>query len=353
MCCERQSLSPDILMETPERHQLFLEDTHLRSVIEEEAFKLLSQHSLLDRLSSPSDGFSHQEQNNQHVLGFPRKLWQIVESPEFKSIWWGEGGTCIVIDVERFQTEVLEMKGHFRIFETCNMKSFVRQLNLYGFRKMQSTFQRSASLFHFMPECHDVLGTSKLHFFHHPHFKQGCPQLLRHVLRRVSIKKKYQPLESSPQNQPNESPRAQEVLAKNNGNASVVPRNSTSLGNYACFGASSRRCSPPVAENVAREPGAIRGALSAPPSSSAIRAVIKDTLTLAISPQLTPKPQKDATLHSSLPNDAAAIRIPPHIPGILVPSTIISSPIPGRQSTHPHENDATAIFCLPSYSFPK
>ncbi|XP_058515287.1 heat shock transcription factor, Y-linked-like [Ochotona princeps] len=219
MCCERRSLSPDILVETPEGHQLFLEDTHLRSVIEEEAFKLLSQHSLLDRPSSPSDGFSHQEQNNQHVLGFPRKLWQIVESPEFKSIWWGEGGTCIVIDVERFQTEVLEMKGHFRIFETCNMKSFVRQLNLYGFRKMQSTFQRSASLFHFMPECHDVLGTSKLYFFHHPHFKQGCPQLLRHVLRRVSIKKKYQPLESSLQNQPNESPRAQEVLAKNNENA--------------------------------------------------------------------------------------------------------------------------------------
>ena len=162
MCCEWRCLSPDILVEAPESEELLLEDTHLRSVIEEEAFKLLSQQSLLDRPSSPSDGFTHQEQNNHHVLGFPRKLWQIVESPEFKSIWWDEGGTSIVIDVEQFQTEVLEMKGHFRIFETCNMKSFVRQLNLYGFRKMQSTFPRSASLFHFMPECCDVLGTSKV-----------------------------------------------------------------------------------------------------------------------------------------------------------------------------------------------
>lgn len=162
MCCEWRCLSPDILVEAPESEQLLLEDTHLRSVIEEEAFKLLSQQSLLDRPSSPSDGFTHQEQNNHHVLGFPSKLWQIVESPEFKSIWWDEGGTSFVIDVEQFQTEVLEMKGHFRIFETCNMKSFVRQLNLYGFRKMQSTFPRSASLFHFMPECCDVVGTSKV-----------------------------------------------------------------------------------------------------------------------------------------------------------------------------------------------
>ena len=127
----------------------------------------------------------------------------------------------------------------------------------------------------------------QVQFFHHPHFKQGCPQLLRHILRRVGIKKKYQALESLLQKPPKESCRAGEVLAKSNGNASVVPRDNINPQNYACFGASPRRCSPSVADTLAPRTDAIRGASSAPSSSSAIPSAIKDTLTLETPLQLT------------------------------------------------------------------
>ena len=85
-------------------------------------------------------------------LCFPQKLWKMVESDQFRSIWWTEGGKCVAINEELFKEEVLGRAGPLRVFATQSMKSFLRQLNLYGFAKMHRDFQRSASLPEFLAE---------------------------------------------------------------------------------------------------------------------------------------------------------------------------------------------------------
>ncbi|XP_015990593.2 heat shock transcription factor, Y-linked-like [Rousettus aegyptiacus] len=163
-------------------------DSDLRSVIEEDAFQALSARSLIRR---PHHTFCVSEpdgDNDFRSMTFPRKLWKIVENNQFKSIWWDENGTSIVINEELFKREVLERKAPFRVFETASMKSLVRQLNLYGFSKVQQSFQRSASLADFLAEEKEVSVLSKLHFYQNPNFKRGCPQLLLQLKRRVGIK---------------------------------------------------------------------------------------------------------------------------------------------------------------------
>lgn len=128
-------------------------DFALRSVIEEDAFQALSDGpwAKRPRLALCEDAAAL-EDNDFLSLTFPKKLWKIVESEQFKSLWWDDEGHCVVIDEELFKKEVLERKGPLRIFETDCMKSFIRQLNLYGFSKMRQNFQRSASLVEFLAE---------------------------------------------------------------------------------------------------------------------------------------------------------------------------------------------------------
>lgn len=141
------------------------EDSELRSIIEEKAFRALSQGSLIKRphltfwVSEPDDD------NDFLSLTFPKKLWKTVNSDKFKSIWWDEDGTSIVINEELFKKEILERKAPFRIFETDIMKSFVRQLNLYGFSKMRKNFQRSASLADFLAEEKEVSTLNKVFIY--------------------------------------------------------------------------------------------------------------------------------------------------------------------------------------------
>lgn len=74
---------------------------------------------------------------------FPRKLWTIVHSSRFASIWWNEDGTCIGINRPLFQKEVLDRDGLDKVFKTECMKSFIRQLNCYGFRKVHQDMHTS------------------------------------------------------------------------------------------------------------------------------------------------------------------------------------------------------------------
>ncbi|XP_039210633.1 heat shock transcription factor, Y-linked-like [Crotalus tigris] len=164
-------------------------DFALRSMIEEDAFQALSDGpwAKRPRLALCEDAAAL-EDNDFLSLTFPKKLWKIVESEQFKSLWWDDEGHCVVIDEELFKKEVLERKGPLRIFETDCMKSFIRQLNLYGFSKMRQNFQRSASLVEFLAEEKAAYAFSKLQFYHNPNFKRGCPHLLARCKRRVGIK---------------------------------------------------------------------------------------------------------------------------------------------------------------------
>ena len=110
-------------------------DKVLRSVIEEYAFQALYEKVVIKRPRYTFSVSETDELNASLSLTFPQKLWAILESDQFESIWWDESGTCIVINEELFKKEVLERKGPFRVFETNSMKSLIQQLNLYGFSK--------------------------------------------------------------------------------------------------------------------------------------------------------------------------------------------------------------------------
>lgn len=130
----------------------FTENMDLRSVIEENTFLCLSKGSLIRNPYYKYRDSEPEEDIDFCFMKFPGKLWKIVKSKHFKSIWWAENGTSIVIDEDLFKKEVLERKAPFKIFETGSMTSFIRQLNLYGFRKRGHTLQRSASLHEFLEE---------------------------------------------------------------------------------------------------------------------------------------------------------------------------------------------------------
>nr|XP_031531684.1 heat shock transcription factor, Y-linked-like [Vicugna pacos] len=160
----------------------------LRSMVEENAFQNMSEESL-----KKTPCYTHcvpepDEDNDFRFLTFPRKIWKMAGSDQFKSIWWGDNGSSIVIDEDVFKKEVLERKAPFRILETGSMKSLLRQLNFYGFRKMWQNFQRSACLADFLAEEKEVSVERKIQFCHIPNFKRGFPQVLVRIKRRVGIK---------------------------------------------------------------------------------------------------------------------------------------------------------------------
>ena len=60
----------------------------------------------------------------------------IMENAAFTSVHWNDEGDMVVIEADLFQMEVLQRRGTDQIFETDSIKSFIRELNLYGFRKI-------------------------------------------------------------------------------------------------------------------------------------------------------------------------------------------------------------------------
>ncbi|XP_053214785.1 uncharacterized protein LOC128398006 [Panonychus citri] len=66
-------------------------------------------------------------------IKFPEKLWNLVESDEIESIKWSKNGRAIGIDPKELQ---YGLRVNLLGFKTVNFSSFTRQLNLYGFRKI-------------------------------------------------------------------------------------------------------------------------------------------------------------------------------------------------------------------------
>ncbi|XP_021248058.1 heat shock transcription factor, X-linked-like [Numida meleagris] len=139
-------------------------------------------------------------------LGFPQKLWVLVESDQVKSIQWGHRGNCIIIQEEMFKVEVLAREAPVRAFGSTSMKSFVRQLNLYGFTKVPWHLERS-SIPKFLAEGEVFAAHRKLLLYSNPHFRRDYPQLLEHCKRRVAPKRRDVAAPSPAlQEAPNESP---------------------------------------------------------------------------------------------------------------------------------------------------
>ncbi|XP_040513380.1 heat shock transcription factor, X-linked-like [Gallus gallus] len=123
-------------------------------------------------------------------LSFPQKLWVLAESEQVKSIRWGHGGNCIVVEEERFMEEVLAKEAPVRAFGCTSVKSFVRQLNHYGFTKVPRDLERSPSLPEFLAEEEAIAAGRKLLLYSSPFFRRDYPWLLERCKRRAAHKRK-------------------------------------------------------------------------------------------------------------------------------------------------------------------
>uniref|UniRef100_A0A8D2KYG1 HSF-type DNA-binding domain-containing protein n=1 Tax=Varanus komodoensis TaxID=61221 RepID=A0A8D2KYG1_VARKO len=106
------------------------------------------------------------------VPGFLAKLWALVEdSGSDDVIAWGRNGqNFCILDEQRFAKELLP-----KYFKHNNLSSFIRQLNIYGFRKVialengMMTSDKNSAI-----------------EFQHPFFKRGKANLLGNIKRKVS-----------------------------------------------------------------------------------------------------------------------------------------------------------------------
>lgn len=115
---------------------------------------------------------SHGAPGGSNVPAFLAKLWTLVEDPETDPLicWSPEGTSFHVFDQGCFAKEVLP-----KYFKHNNMASFVRQLNMYGFRKVVHIEQGGL----LKPEKDDTE-------FQHPYFIRGHEHLLENIKRKVN-----------------------------------------------------------------------------------------------------------------------------------------------------------------------
>ncbi|XP_044525379.1 heat shock factor protein 1-like [Gracilinanus agilis] len=107
-----------------------------------------------------------------NVPAFLTKLWTLVSDPDTDALiaWSPSGRSFHVFDPGQFAQEVLP-----KYFKHNHMASFIRQLNMYGFRKVvhvQPGPQRRAQ--------------RDLTEFQHPDFLRGHEQLLENIKRKVT-----------------------------------------------------------------------------------------------------------------------------------------------------------------------
>ncbi|XP_063169515.1 heat shock factor protein 3-like isoform X2 [Candoia aspera] len=106
------------------------------------------------------------------VPGFLAKLWALVEDPGSDDVisWSRNGQNFCILDEQRFAKELLP-----KYFKHNNLSSFIRQLNIYGFRKVIAlengmiTSDKNPAI-----------------EFQHPFFKRGKADLLANIKRKVS-----------------------------------------------------------------------------------------------------------------------------------------------------------------------
>lgn len=106
------------------------------------------------------------------VPGFILKLWKMVNDPQCNDLisWSDNGSSFIIIDPPRFSQELS------KYFKHNNLSSFIRQLNMYGFRKV-ATIENSG--------LHP--GVDDLHFYH-PEFVRGHKDRLAGIKRKLPQK---------------------------------------------------------------------------------------------------------------------------------------------------------------------
>ena len=102
---------------------------------------------------------------------FPATLWDMIHKCKSGAISWGRFGNCVKIKKCAFEKEYLTSGEKF--------SSFIRQLNLYGFRKLHQVkyVGMPAELYNDVVE------------YQHRLFVKGHPELLLYIRKKVSKRK--------------------------------------------------------------------------------------------------------------------------------------------------------------------
>lgn len=97
------------------------------------------------------------------VPGFILKLWKIINDPRSDDLisWSDNGQSFMILDPPRFAGELS------KYFKHNNLSSFIRQLNMYGFKKVAA-----------------IENQEDLHFYH-PDFVKNEPDRLEAIKRKL------------------------------------------------------------------------------------------------------------------------------------------------------------------------
>lgn len=94
---------------------------------------------------------------------FPQRLWELIHDEKYNfCLRWSPDGQRVYLNRNEFEANYLKTPNNQ--FHTQKAISFVRQMNMYGFRKVD--------------DC----------FYENDNFKRNCPQLLKNMVRRHSNK---------------------------------------------------------------------------------------------------------------------------------------------------------------------
>lgn len=119
---------------------------------------------------------SRRKVSSMLAVRFPKKLWKIVNECKSGAISWSADGKAVVIEYAKFQTQYLDRR--MNMFKTSNINSFIRQLYLYGFRKVSP---------HYKVICANQHDGADVHVFRNESFLRGRPDLLPRVTRKGGV----------------------------------------------------------------------------------------------------------------------------------------------------------------------
>jgi hypothetical protein len=91
---------------------------------------------------------------------FPQRLWDLVNSDKYSFLRWSDDGQRVYLNKAEFEEHYL--KTPYNQFHTQKAISFVRQMNMYGFKKVDD--------FH----------------YENDNFKKNCHHLIKNMVRRNS-----------------------------------------------------------------------------------------------------------------------------------------------------------------------
>ncbi|KAI7883413.1 hypothetical protein K492DRAFT_229584 [Lichtheimia hyalospora FSU 10163] len=118
----------------------------------------------------PTDS-QHPTPKPAHTNTFVHKLYNMVVDNQYQHLiaWTYTGSSFVVCNIMEFSRDVLP-----KHFKHNNFSSFVRQLNMYGFHKVNKS-----------PRGHRTLAENQIWEFSHPRFLRDRPDLLDEIKRKT------------------------------------------------------------------------------------------------------------------------------------------------------------------------